>query len=202
MTVATRRQRYLTFVTFDAIIPILPSESLLTTGATLSAQSGSELNIWLLFLAGGAGATIGDSLLYWISRTGGRSLLQSQLDKALANPKAKAALDVLGETAPLLIVAGRFVPGLRFVVNATMGLSRYTYPRFLLFSAIGSFVWAGYTCGFSYVVSGQLDGYPVLSIAISVVITTGMLWLLYKPLKRRYDQNLETTAGGGSTAAG
>jgi membrane protein DedA with SNARE-associated domain len=31
---------------------------------------------------------------------------------------------------PVLIVGGRYVPGLRFVVNATMGLLEIRYRRF------------------------------------------------------------------------
>ncbi len=37
----------------------------------------------------------------------------------------------MGSSAPTLIVAGRYVPGLRFVVNPTMGVSKYPYRRFL-----------------------------------------------------------------------
>ena len=35
-------------------------------------------------------------------------------------------------------------------VNATMGITQYPYPRFLLFSIIGGFSWAAYTCAISY----------------------------------------------------
>ena len=182
------------FVAFDAVIPVLPSESLLTTAATLSAQSNSTINVWLVFVAGGLGATIGDSMLYWIARTGGRSLLQDRLAKIEENPKAKAAIEVLGDTAPLLIVAGRFVPGLRFIVNATMGVGPHPYPKFLVFSSFGSLLWAGYTCAFSFLISGALDGYPLLSIGTSALVTTALLALLYFPLKRRYDEKLAGAA--------
>lgn len=178
------------FVGFDAVIPILPSESLLTAASTLGSQEGSSLNVWFVFVAGGLAATIGDSVLYWIARTVGRGLLQKRLDKTEQSPKQNAALTVLGDKASLLIIVGRFVPGLRFIVNASMGVQRYRYPKFLLFSCIGSFVWAGYTCGFSTMIGSALDGYPVLSIVTSVLVTTALLALLYIPVKRRYEQIL------------
>ncbi|MDH3706134.1 MAG: DedA family protein, partial [Acidimicrobiia bacterium] len=175
------------FVVLDAVVPIFPSESLLTTASNLAAQSGSDLVLWRIILAGALGATVGDSLLYWLSRTFLRRSMSNRVEQAQQNPKAARALEVLSGNAPLLIVFGRFVPGLRFVVGATMGLARYSYPRFLLWDAIGGTLWATYTCVFSYLVASAIDDKPVLSIAISVVVTTALLALLYKPLKRSWD---------------
>lgn len=176
------------FVVFDAIIPIFPSESLLTTGSTLAAQEGSTIDLWRLMLAGSLGAIVGDSLLYWLSRTVLRSFMADKLEQAQQNPKVSQAMGVLGGTAPLLIVVGRFVPGMRFVVGVTMGLTRYPYPRFLLWDAIGGTIWACYTCIFSYLIASAVDDKPILSIIISVIVTTGLLALLYRPMKRSWDE--------------
>ncbi|MDA0163127.1 VTT domain-containing protein [Solirubrobacter ginsenosidimutans] len=112
------------FVWWDAVIPVFPSESLLNTGATLIASGDLDLQVWLLTLVGGLGAVIGDSTLYWFSRTVGRKYAAEQLEKAKQDPKIGAAFEVLGANAPLVIVAGRFVPGMRFVIGVTMGLER------------------------------------------------------------------------------
>ena len=176
------------FVVLDAVIPIFPSESLLTTASNLAAQSGSDIDLWRVILAGALGATVGDSLLYWLSRTVLRRFMTDRVAKAEENPKAARALKVLSGTAPLLIVFGRFVPGLRFIVGATMGLTRYSYSRFLLWDSLGSTLWAAYTCIFSYLVASVIDDKPVLSIAVSVLVTTGLLGLLYKPLKSNWDE--------------
>jgi membrane-associated protein len=176
------------FVVLDAVVPIFPSESLLTTASNLAAQSGSEIVLWRVILAGALGATVGDSLLYWLSRTVPRRFMTDQVAKAERNPKAARALQVLSGTAPLLIVFGRFVPGLRFIVGATMGLTRYPYSRFLLWDSLGSTLWAAYTCIFSYLVASVIDDKPVLSIAVSVLVTTALLGLLYRPLKSNWDK--------------
>ena len=175
------------FVAFDAVVPIFPSESLLTTASNLAAQPGSDIELWKLILGGSLGAIVGDSMLYWLSRTVLRRFMTDQVAKAERNPKAARALEVLSGTAPLLIVFGRFVPGLRFIVGATMGLTRYSYPRFLLWDAIGGTLWASYTCIFSYLVASVIDDKPLLSIAVSVIVTTALLALLYKPLKSNWD---------------
>jgi membrane-associated protein len=178
------------FVTFDAVFPVLPSESLLTASSTLAAQGDSDLVLGYIALAGALGAIVGDSLLYWLSRTAGRELLERRLGELTKNERVALAIDVLGATAPLLIVLGRFVPGVRFAVNVMMGVSQYPYPKFLLFSTIGGSAWAAYTCVFSFWIGRALDGYPVLSILTSVVFTTALVALLYFPLKRRYEERL------------
>jgi hypothetical protein len=40
---------------------------------------------------------------------------------------------------------------------------------------------------FSYLVASVIDDKPVISIAVSVVVTTGLLALLYTPLKKNWD---------------
>jgi len=180
------------FVVFDAIIPIFPSESLLTTASNLAAQEGSNIEIWRLVVAGSLGAIIGDSLLYWLSRTVLHRYVADKVDRAQTNPKVSRSMAVLSRTAPTLIVFGRFVPGLRFMVNATMGLTKHRYSSFLLWSAIGGTLWASYTCVFSYLIATVISDQPVLSIAVSVVVTTACLGLLYKPLKKSWEETDST----------
>jgi membrane-associated protein len=177
------------FVGFDAVVPLFPSESILHVASGLAAQG--ELTLGYIILVAGAGAVLGDSLLYWIARSIARSYLSTQLERAKKNEKVAVAFDVLGQSAPLLIVLGRFVVGVRFAVNATMGITRYPYPRFLLFSIIGGFGWAAYTCAISYWASEALSGYPLLSILTGVALTTVILAVLYVALKRRYERARE-----------
>ena len=175
------------FVVLDAVIPIFPSESLLTTGSNLAAQTGSNIELWRLIVAGSLGAIIGDSLLYWLSRTVLRRSMSKQVEKAQQNEKVARSMEVMSHTAPLLIVFGRFVPGLRFMVGATMGLTKFNYPKFLLWDSIGGILWASYTCIFSYAVASVIQDKPFISIVVSVIVTTGLLALLYKPLKNNWD---------------
>jgi membrane protein DedA with SNARE-associated domain len=181
------------FVWWDAIVPVFPSESLLNTGATLIASGDLDLELWALILVGALGAIIGDSTLYWLARTVGRKYLSVKLEKAKQSPKVGTAFQVLGTSAPLVIVAGRFVPGMRFVIGVTMGLERYPYARFLSFSILGGFFWAAFNCGFSYLIgSTKLGDYSLLSLLTSAAVTGGILAILYKSLKRSYEQQNRT----------
>ena len=172
------------FVLFDAVIPIFPSESLLNAGATLAVQDGSNIEIWRLTVAGSLGAIVGDSLLYWISRTVLRPSMAHRVEQAQRNEKVATAFDVLSGSAPQLIVIGRFVPGMRFAVGATMGLTKYPYRRFLLWDSIGSVAWASFACLSSALVATVIQGQPLVSMLVSIVLTTALLAWFYRAIKR------------------
>jgi membrane-associated protein len=164
-------------VVADAIVPIFPGETTLNAASTLAAQGDLELG--LVMLAGAVGAVVGDSCLYWIARRNS-TLIAPRLETAKRNPKVATAFGVLeGRGGPVLLVIGRYVPGLRFVVNATMGLEAYPYRKFLLWSAIGGISWSIYTCAMSYWVAGALAGFPIGSIVISGFITSVILAAAY-----------------------
>jgi hypothetical protein len=92
----------------DAIVPIFPGETTLNAAATLAAQG--ELELGLVMLAGALGAIIGDSCLYWIARSSA-SYMRPKLEAAEKNEKIRTGLELMGQSAPLLIVGGRYVPG-------------------------------------------------------------------------------------------
>jgi membrane-associated protein len=177
------------FVVFDAVIPIFPSESLLTTASNLAAQDDSNIELWRLIVAGSLGAIVGDSLLYWLSRTVLRRSFGDKVERAQANPKISRSMEGISRSAATLIVFGRFVPGVRFMIGATMGLTRYPYARFLLWDTIGGVFWASYTCVFSYLIASVIEDQPVVSIVISVIVTTALLAVLYRSVKQHWDES-------------
>ena len=145
-------------------------------------------------LAGALGAIVGDSALYWIARKGGRRF-KTRIEDAEKNERVAAALGFLGSSAPLLLIAGRYVPGLRFAINATMGLSAYPYRSFLLWSSIGGTVWAVYTSGLAYLVAVALEGFPLASIIISGVITSVAIGAIFIVARRRRRESAQRALG-------
>jgi membrane protein DedA with SNARE-associated domain len=163
----------------DAIVPIFPGETTLNAASVLASQG--ELELGLVIVAGALGAVLGDSTLYWIARTGPRKLKARLESASQSNERVEKGLALLGRSGPLLITCGRFVPGVRFAVNVSMGVVAYPYRRFLLFSTIGGVIWAVYTCLLAYWVGTALADFPVASIIASGVVTTilivGVYWI-------------------------
>ena len=175
-------------VACDAVIPVFPGETTLNAASTLASQG--QLELLPIIVAGALGAIIGDSTLFYIARRSS-ARVQPQLDRALRNPRVGAAYAYLDRGAPALLVFGRYVPGLRFVINTTMGLSGRPYRDFIPWSALGGVLWSTYTCLLAYWVGSAIDDYPAASIVISGAITTSVMAAFFLAERRRKRRSAE-----------
>jgi membrane-associated protein len=170
----------------------VPGETTPNAAATLASEG--VLNLGLVMLAGAAGAVSGDSALYWIARSN-RQRFQPRMDAAMRHEQVSAAMRFIGSSAALLLIFGRFVPGLRLVVNATLGLAAHPYRNFLLWSTIGGTAWSVYTCGLAYLIGTALAGFPLASVIISGAITTLAIGVVFV-VARRHRSAEEAPADG------
>lgn len=172
-------------VALDAVVPIFPGETTLNAASTAAAQG--TIDLVPVIVAGALGAVVGDSALFWLARRSARRV-EPQLERARSNPRFGQALDIIGSSAPVLIVFGRYVPGLRFVVNATMGLSTIEYRRFLAWSALSGTAWSVYTCVLAYEIGLSLGEYPLASVVISGLVTTVAIGLVFATVRHHRAQ--------------
>ena len=133
---------------------------------------------------GALGAIVGDSTLFWLARKFSRRI-EPQVERAKANSQVRQALEIMKSSAPVLIIGGRYVPGMRFVVNATMGLSDIPYRRFLLWSVISGVLWSVYTTVLAYEIGLALGDYPMASFIISGLVTTVAITVVFFTVRRR-----------------
>jgi membrane-associated protein len=166
----------------DAVVPVFPGETALNAAATLAAHD--QLVLTWVIVAGALGAVIGDSTLFLLARRSA-ARVRPQLDRALRNRRVAAAYSYLDRGAPALLVFGRYVPGLRFVINTTMGLSDRPYRDFIPWSALGGVLWSTYTCLLAYWVGSTVDDYPMASVYISGAITTLLMAGFFFAERRR-----------------
>jgi membrane-associated protein len=177
----------------DAVVPILPGETTLNAASTLAAQGFLELG-WVM-VAGATGAVIGDSALYWIARRN-RDRVQGRLTAAMANDKVVTAMEVIGSSAAALLVFGRYVPGLRFVVNASLGLAGHPYAEFVRWSAVGGVAWSIYICGVAYTVGTALVDNPLAAIVVAGLASSVAVVIVFVIVARRV-RRIRRQAGGG-----
>jgi membrane protein DedA with SNARE-associated domain len=166
----------------DGICALFPAETTLNAASALVAEGA--LNLGAVMVAGALGAVGGDSALYWLARLS-RQRFQAQLDRTLKNDKVASAMDFIGSSAPLLLCVGRYVPGLRFVVNASCGLSLYPYRQFLMWSAIGGTAWSVVTCSVAYLVATALAGYPLAAVVVAGCVSTVAIACIFLIVRRR-----------------
>lgn len=129
----------------DAVLPLLPGETIVVTGAVL-ATSG-DLNLVLVFIAAVTGAFAGDSACYWIGRKFGSRAAERFLrgDRGRRTLDwAQKALDRRGRT---LIAVARFVPGGRTAVALTAGTTEFPWRTYALADIVGVTIWSAYNVG-------------------------------------------------------
>ncbi|WP_193315405.1 DedA family protein [Nostocoides sp. F2B08] len=165
----------------DGVCAIFPAETTLITTSTLAVQGLLDLPV--VILAGAVGAITGDSALYWLARLS-RRRFQRQLDAAMRRDNVAEAMDLIGSSAPVLLVVGRYVPGLRFVVNATCGLTPYPYRKFLLWSSIGGTLWSIVTCLTAYLLGTALGDNPIAALVLSSLVSTFAVAIVFVLIRR------------------
>ena len=182
-------------VALDAVVPIFPGETTLNTASTGAAQGTLELGP--IIVMGALGAIVGDSVLFWISRRSS-ARIEPQLRKARENKLVQQSLATMEASAPVLIIGGRYIPGMRFVVTATMGLSDMRYRRFLPWSIVGGTLWSAYTCVLAYTVATALSGFPFAAVLISGFVTTAILTTIFLIIRHHHRNRVEDTEGNES----
>jgi membrane-associated protein len=129
----------------DAVLPLLPGETMVVTGGVLSATG--DLNVFGVFAAGAIGAFLGDAACYWL----GRKLGSRAASKLLRGERGKRSIEwaqrQLDRRGKTLIAVGRFVPGGRTAIGFTAGITHYPWPTFALADAVGVTFWSAYNAG-------------------------------------------------------
>ena len=185
-----------TLIALDAVMPIFPGETTLNAAATLAAHG--ELDLLPIIVMGALGAIVGDSCLFWIARRN-RKRLEGQVTRAKTNKGVQQALDMMSSSPGVLIVGGRYVPGMRFVVNASMGLSEIEYPRFLRWSVISGILWSSYTSILAYEIGLALGEYPLASFIISGLVSTVAITVIFFTVRsNRRRRRVAESAGQGA----
>ena len=127
----------------DAILPVLPSETVIIALGVATAGS-TDPRIALLIACAAAGAFLGDNLSYFL---GGRfgPFAERRFFATEKGARRRAwAERSLQRFGMRLIIVCRFVPGGRTAVTLSCGLIGYSRPRFIAATAIAGVIWALY----------------------------------------------------------
>ncbi len=158
----------------------------------------SGYEVWLghfsypvVVLIAAAGSTTGATGSYFIARLGGRPLILKRFRWIFRTPERLAYWENYFRTkGDKVVLVGRIISGVRMIISFPAGLFEMPYPRFLLFTVIGSIMWpliavtAGYLLG-PHVVSGlkAIKQYEIPVIAGLVVLAA--LWWWHERRKKQ-----------------
>jgi membrane protein DedA with SNARE-associated domain len=160
----------------DAILPVLPAETLVIFGGVLAAQG--HLSLALVIVAGTLGAALGDNTSYQIGHVANRSGkapedISGRFGRALA--WSEAALAARGAS---MLVVGRFIPGGRTALSFGAGYVRFPRLRFALTSLGATTVWATYGALIGVLGGRVFERRWYLGLALGVAVTLALTLLV------------------------
>jgi membrane protein DedA with SNARE-associated domain len=184
----------------ENVFPPIPSELILPSAGF--AASRGDLSFVGVVLAGTLGSVVGTLPLYFIGRVFSEERVVAWADKhgkwlALSGDDIRKADDWFDRHGPKAVLFGRMVPGIRSLLSLPAGMSGMPLPTFLLYSAIGSALWAsvltgaGYLLGDHYDKVGEYIGPASTVIVVGLVVATAV-WILgrrQRAATQREDRN-------------
>jgi membrane-associated protein len=172
----------------DALVPVVPSETLAITGGVLAGLG--ELHLGTVIAAAAVGAFLGDSSAYLL----GRKIGTPARDRLFRGERMRRALawaeEQLAERGPYLILIARFVPGGRTATTFTAGTVRYKAPLFFAAAAGAAVAWACYAVLLGYYGGRVFEERPFLALGVALAIAFGVTAAveLTRKLRRRQDE--------------
>lgn len=166
------------FCFIDAIIPPLPSESLIIglSSWSFSQPAAEVVPLPLVFLFAVAGGILGDSFTYWLG-----TKIPIEKIAFLNRGKGRKIYDLAAHTlrrrGTSFIFCARFIPAGRIAVNACAGATNFGWKRFARTDIAAVICWVGYGLLIG-MVSGKVVGHLHSLLAVGVGIIGGLLMSL------------------------
>lgn len=136
----------------EAVIIIIPSEFILATGGILAAKK--IFNFWITFLVGLLGSVFCAIFIYIMGYYGGRPFIKKYGRFFFMKEEDIDKSDSWYNKYGLLAAAiGRNIPIVRTLVSLPIGIARLSFPKFVIYTTLGSipwtfvFVYFGYSVG-------------------------------------------------------
>jgi membrane protein DedA with SNARE-associated domain len=199
----------------DFGIPV-PGETILIA-ASLYAGAG-RLNVVAVGIIAWICAVLGDNIGFLIGHFGGRRLaLKYGKYVFLTSARLDKAEHFFEHHGGKIIVAARFIEGLRQANGIVAGITGMHWKRFIPFNALGAALWVGLWVSVGYLAGNhittiyeQITRYSLyLLIALAVAVAALIGWRVRRHLRERRERaeagagaeaSVEVEAGG--TAAG
>lgn len=171
----------------EAVIIIIPSEVILATGGILAGRG--IFSFWMTFLVGLVGSVFCAIIIYLIGYFGGRSFVKKYGKFFFMKEEDIEKCDIWFEKYGLLAAfLARNFPIVRTLISLPMGISKVNFPRFVLFTTLGSipwtfaFVYVGYALGNNWIILNNF----VKKLKLPIIILLILLFInyIFKKLKK------------------
>jgi membrane protein DedA with SNARE-associated domain len=188
----------------DFGIPV-PGETILIAAAIYAGHQ--QLNVLAVGLVGFVAAVIGDNIGFAIGHFGGRAMaLKWGKYVFLTEERLVQAEKFFDHHGGKVIVAARFIEGLRQANGIIAGIGGMHWRRFVIFNAIGAALWVGTWVSLGYLAGNHIDSiyhyitqYSLYAL-IAVVAVIAALIIRHVVRSRRRAARREAEAQEGRAA--
>jgi membrane-associated protein len=160
----------------DAIIPIVPAETMVIIGGVAAGQG--DQNLLLVIAAGAIGAFLGDNTAYLIGDEMS-GWIQRQADR---RPKWQTRLDWASEQihvrGGMLLITARFIPGGRTALTVSSGVTHQPRPWFVGWISVAVLIWATYAALLGYLGGKTFEDNHTLAFVVAFTAALGMTVLI------------------------
>jgi membrane-associated protein len=161
----------------DAILPVLPSETVVI-GLGVATAGSSDPRIALLVFLAAAGAFAGDNLAYLLGARFG-PFAERKFFASERGARSRAwAERMLARYGGRLILLCRFIPGGRTAVTLTCGLVGYPRRSFVLATACSAAIWASYAFWLGRLGGKAFEDKPWVGFVLAFGIAIGLSLLI------------------------
>lgn len=181
-------------MTLESMCLPVPSEVVMPFGGWLAFDG--RLNAFGVVMAGTLGCTAGSVIAYYIGFYGGRPLVKRFGRYVLLREvHLDAAERWFNKYGDLAVFGSRLLPVIRTFISLPAGIAKMNFPRFVVFSFVGSLIWCflltyiGYYLGANWQTIEQY----YLPIAILVLVSFSILVVWYFAFRKR-KRNRKTDA--------
>lgn len=176
----------------ENIFPPIPSELVMPFAGYVAGLPDSELNIWVVWVAGVVGTVLGAIVLYYIGMYVGDPVVRAFLRRwgkwfTVSEKDYDRALAFFGKYGMPVIFFGRLIPIIRSIISIPAGAERMPMGPFLLYTTIGSAIWsailtyAGFVLGENWeAVLAFTDEYQSITLVVLIVLFVALVawWLI------------------------
>lgn len=159
-------------IALDGPFPVLPSETLLMSAATMAFGSHDAVGVAALFVVALVGSTLGDLATFGLGRSSHRILARTHHAECNLTRWVRRHMLLRPGVA---LVGARFVPGGRLVSTAAAGRFGLPMRRFLPWSLVSSAAWSAYMLLIGLALGPVTGGSPLLCLLAGAVMAVATL---------------------------
>ncbi len=173
----------------ETVVPPIPSEVILPL-AGMRAANG-PLDLPGVIAASTTGSMTGNALWYFAARAIGLDRLRPFIDRhgrwlALDWRDVERVQALFRRFGGIIVLTGRLLPGIRTFVSIPAGVARMGALRFLLWSTIGTGLFAAAFAGAGYAAGSRFSWIEEVAAPISSAVIVGvLLWYVWRQLTWR-----------------